>query len=254
MYDTLRLESIRLRVPDLAKSVDYYTRRLGFVAGRVAEHEAELGVAPDAPPLLTLTETRAPPGPHDAAGLFHAALLLPNRPALGNWLRFASAQGFSDHGVSEAIYCADADGNGLEFYVDRQRPDWPFTNGQLAMSTLPLDLEALLAESAPSPTAILGGARWGHLHLRVTNLDRSEKFYQRALGMEVTQNSYPGARFLAADGYHHHVGLNSWGAPRHPQPRGALGLALAIFARAGIPAAIQVADPDGMALQLRPLV
>jgi catechol 2,3-dioxygenase len=258
MGTTLQLESIHLRVPDVARSLDFYRRRLGFTVLHSASTNAELSVAPGAPPLLYLSKTHNASAPADAAGLFHAALLLPNRAALASWLRFAAEngiqfQGFSDHGVSEAIYCSDADGNGLEFYADRPQTSWPFVNGELAMDTRPLDVEDLLAESPPTGVSVLDGARWGHLHLRVTNLEQSETFYRTALGMEVTQKSYPGARFLAADGYHHHLGLNTWGNPRRPQPADAPGLADATFSVAGIATESRLRDPDGIALHLRPI-
>jgi catechol 2,3-dioxygenase len=92
----------------------------------------------------------------------------------------------------------------------------------------------------------------GHLHLRVTDLERSEAFYREKLGVEVMQRSFPGARFLGADGYHHHLGLNTWGGPRSPQPPGALGLAEATFARAGTTAESMFVDPDGIHLRLQP--
>jgi catechol 2,3-dioxygenase len=257
MTSTLQLTSIHLRVADLAHSVDFYTHTLGFVvATRDAAH-AELTTVVGAPPLLTLSEDRTASAPsRDAAGLFHAALLFPSRAALGGWLKHAVSRGLeldglSDHGVSEAIYFPDPDGNGLEFYSDRPRSAWPVdANGDLAMVTKPLALQSLLAEAGPTGAMPLAGARWGHLHLRVTELDRSEKFYRDTLGMALTQGSYPGARFLAADGYHHHLGLNTWGRPRSPQPAGALGLAEATFAHAGLAAAKTVRDPDGIALHL----
>lgn len=259
--NSLQLAAVELRVADLARSVEFYSDKLGFaVAARDRTH-AELAVDQKSPAILTLTEDRtAPAAPRDAAGLFHAALLLPSRAALGAWLRFAAERGvefdgFSDHGVSEAIYFSDPDGNGLEFYSDRPRAAWPFAaNGELAMTTLALDVPALLAQAAapvkaPAKKGPLADARWGHLHLRVTDLARSEKFYRDALDVTLTQGSYPGARFLASDGYHHHLGLNSWGAPRQPQPPGALGLAQATFARNGV-AENNLRDPDGLALRL----
>ena len=103
--------------------------------------------------------------------------------------------------------------------------------------------------SAPAAQP-LAGARWGHLHLRVTELDRSEKFYRDTLGLVLTQGSYPGVRFLAADGYHHHLGLNIWGRPRHHQAAGALGLAEATFARSGAASSAPVRDPDGIAIRV----
>jgi catechol 2,3-dioxygenase len=176
---------------------------------------------------------------------------------LGAWLNFGAAhgldfEGFSDHGVSEAIYLSDPDGNGLEFYADRPKTSWPYANGEIAMTTRPLALRSLLAEAAPTTDTPLRGASWGHLHLRVTDLDRSEAFYRENLRMEVTQRSYPGARFLAADGYHHHVGLNTWGNPRQQQPKGARGLVEATFARAGVRQEQLLTDPDGIHLKIQP--
>jgi catechol 2,3-dioxygenase len=253
----LALRHVQLRVSDLARSVDFYTRQLGFVLIRKNVGRAELGAEADGSVLLTLTEDRtASPAPRDAAGLFHAAVLLPSRDALGRWLRAAADagtrfDGFSDHGVSEAIYLTDPDGNGLEFYADRPRVDWPRRGDEIAMSTEPLDLPSLLAASAQDATEpVLKDARWGHLHLRVTDLERSESFYRDNLGVVVTQRSYPGARFLAADGYHHHIGLNTWGQPRQARSATSLGLAEATFVRTGLAAEQSLKDPDGIALRL----
>lgn len=260
MTTSLQLNSVHLRVPDLARSVAFYAGKLGFAVVAREAARADLAAAPTGPALLTLSEDRAAsPTPRESAGLFHAALLLPSRPALGGWLKHAANRGvefdgFSDHGVSEAIYFADPDGNGLEFYTDRPRTAWPYAaNGELAMVTQPLALQSLFADAAPANDTPLAGARWGHLHLRVTDLDRSEKFYRDTLGVALTQGSYPGARFLAADGYHHHLGLNSWGRPRAPQPPGALGLAGATFARAGVAESQTVRDPDGIVVRIERL-
>ncbi len=262
---SLRLTSIQLRVHDLARSVEFYAGKLGFTvtsgdstrASPGQGRRADLAVEKNSPAILTLIEDRvAPAAPSDAAGLFHAALLLPSRPALGAWLRFAGDRGaefdgFSDHGVSEAIYFSDPDGNGLEFYRDRPREQWPPSPpGEVAMFTRALAIPSLLAQAAPANDTPLAGAHWGHLHLRVTDLARSEKFYRDTLGVTLTQAGYPGARFLAADGYHHHLGLNTWGHPRLPQPASALGLAAATFAHAGETAPRELRDPDGIALRL----
>ena len=147
---------------------------------------------------------------------------------------------------------SDPDGNGLEFYADRPRSAWPFADGELAMTTRPLAVRSLLADAIPGISGPLTGATWGHLHLRVTDLERSEAFYRTALGVDVMQASFPGARFLGADGYHHHLGINTWGNPRLPQPPGALGLVEATFARSGITSESSVSDPDGMHLRLQP--
>ena len=258
MTSSLELTAVQLRVPSLPGSLEFYVNRLGFAAVRQAPGTAELAPTPESRAILTLTEQKdARPAPREAAGLFHAALLFPERAALGTWLQFAAEkgvdfEGFSDHGVSEAIYLSDPDGNGLEFYADRPREEWPFVDGELAMTTRPLAVRSLLAEAAPTRAHPLAGTRWGHLHLRVTDLNRSETFYCDQLGVEVTQRSFPGARFLAADGYHHHLGLNTWGSPRMPQPPDACGLAGATFVRADATAASPRVDPDGIRIQVQP--
>jgi catechol 2,3-dioxygenase len=258
MNFSLQLTALQLRVPDLARSLDFYSGRLGFALADRTAKQAELAPSAHEAPLLTLTENAsAVHAPRDAAGLFHAALRFPQRAALGAWLKFAAAhnidfEGFSDHGVSEAIYLSDPDGNGLEFYADRPRERWPHADGELAMTTKPLALQNLLAAAGPTTTEPLAGADWGHLHLRVTELERSEKFYRDHLGLDVTQRSYPGARFLGADGYHHHLGLNTWGNPRQPQPADALGLAAATFARAGVTSEAEFVDPDGIHVRVQP--
>jgi len=260
MSPTLQLTSVHLRVRDLARSLDFYTHQLGFVAVTADATTATLATAPGAPALLQLTAApTAPFAPADTAGLFHAALLLPDRPALGHWLRRAADlgvafDGFSDHGVSEAIYFNDPDGNGLEFYADRPRDQWPKADdGNLTMFTHPLDLPGLLAAAAAAPpadTPSLTAARWGHLHLRITAIDRAQEFYNRTLGMSLMVSFGDSARFLAADGYHHHLGLNTWTLSRRAQPAGALGLAEVTFALRGNGTPRTLQDPDGIALRL----
>jgi catechol 2,3-dioxygenase len=254
----LEFVQLHLRVRDLAVVGDFYTR-LGFVPVRTDSERSDFAVAAGGPALLTLTADRAAsPAPADAAGLFHAALLLPTRAALGRWLRHAADagvefDGFSDHGVSEAIYLHDPEGNGLEFYADRPSSAWPRANGEIGMFTRPLNLPNLLAEAArDSDGPPLAGARWGHLHLRVTDLERSERFYRDALGVALTQSSYPGARFLAADGYHHHLGLNTWGRVRQAHNPAHLGLVEATFARDDRATEQSQRDPDGIALCVVP--
>jgi len=280
MTSTLQITAVHQRVSDLARSLAFYTRQLGFVIVRSSPDQAELSVATGAPALLTLTGgSTAPTSDPAAAGLFHAALLFPSRPALGAWFNYAvnagvAFEGSSDHGVSEALYFHDPDGNGLEFYCDRPSEAWPRSaTGELAMTTARLDLSALLAAAAPlsaepltsglpspahtsarasAPAATPPPTRWGHLHLRVTDLARSEAFYRTTLGLSLTQDSYPGARFLATDGYHHHLGLNTWGRPRAPRSPSALGLIAATFAHRGATASTTVTDPDGIALHITP--
>lgn len=258
MTGSLQIPRIAFRVSDLARSRDFYTRHVGFSVVHAQPERLDLAVMPDGPPLFTLhSAPSATPSLHDSAGLFHAALLLPSRSALASWLAFAAAQhlefeGFSDHGVSDAIYFSDPDGNGLEFYSDRPRETWPYVRGELAMTTRPLDTRELLTHATPTTTP-LTDAHWGHVHLRVTDLERSENFYRNTLPLAVTQRSYPGARFLAADGYHHHLGLNVWGNPRRPHSAGATGLLRVTFALRHLAAPATLVDPDGIPLELAPL-
>lgn len=257
MTPSIQITGIRLRVANLDRSVDFYCRKLGFQRRGDSGDAVQLATSSDGSAMLTLEES-ATAAPRDAAGLFHAALLFPSRATLGGWLRSAASvgvefDGFSDHGVSEAIYFSDPDGNGLEFYADRPRDVWPRHQGELAMVTRPLPLQTLLREAAGPIEEPLNDTAWGHLHLRVTNLARSEAFYRTALKLQVTQSNYPGARFLAADGYHHHLGINIWGHPRLPQPEGAIGLAEACFAHAGAAGEQILTDPDGIHLLLEPL-
>jgi len=264
MPQSLELRSVHLRVANLARSVNFYSAKLGLVAATVSTPTASLATSPEGAPLLMLTEdSSARAAPLDAAGLFHAAFLLPSRAALGRWLRHALEagvvfDGFSDHGVSEAIYLTDPDGNGLEFYADRPQDEWPRRNGEIAMGTLPLDVQSLLAAGATEVSTTIAAlrsvvnGRWGHLHLRVTDLDRSERFYASTLGVSLTQRFGSNARFLAADGYHHHIGLNTWGGVRQPQPANALGLIEAVFARADATTETYVRDPDQISIKLVP--
>ena len=209
------LGAVRLRVADLAGARSFYERALGLEARADGEVVA-LGV-PGGPALVELREQAdAAPRRPGASGLFHLALLLPSRAELARALwRLARERvpltGASDHLVSEALYLADPEGNGIELYRDRPREEWERDGGELRMATLPLDLDPLLAEAPAEPeAAIAPGTRLGHVHLQVADLRAAEAFYGGALGFEAMVRGSPGALFLAAGGYHHHVGLNTW--------------------------------------------
>lgn len=169
----------------------------------------------------------AVPRPYPCVGLYHVALLLPDRPALAGILsrlvqEDVAFEGFADHGVSEAAYLRDPERAGVELTADRPRDAWPRDDeGRVAMTTDPLDVEALLAE-AEAPGRLDAATRLGHVHLHVPGLDAAERFYGEGMGLDVTQRSYPGALFFSVGGYHHHVACNSW-APR-PAPDDAAGL------------------------------
>jgi catechol 2,3-dioxygenase len=215
-----RVGAVQLQVSDLERSLAYYQRVLGFhVIGRT-EHDAILGAAGAGSALLRLHERpgAAQVPPHGRIGLYHFAILLPERAALGRFVahlaELGERAGASDHLVSEALYLRDPDGLGIEVYADRPRSDWRADKGELRMSTLPLDLAALIREAGGEPwTGMPAGTTMGHVHLHVGDLDRAAAFYHAALGLDTMVWSYTGALFLAAGGYHHHLGLNTWAGP-----------------------------------------
>jgi catechol 2,3-dioxygenase len=224
--------AVRLRVADLEGARDFYERALGLTE---VSGTGEAGITALGAGARTLVELEADPEaverPSRTTGLFHLAILQPSRAELARAIhRIANAgarlTGASDHLVSEALYLYDPEGNGLEVYRDRPREEWPVRDGQIQMDTLPLDLNAVLneledGEIGPSPE----GTRMGHVHLNVADLEATEDFYAGVLGFEVTVRGYPGALFVSAGGYHHHIGLNTWageGAP--PPPEGSRGL------------------------------
>lgn len=206
---------VELTVSDLDRSSGYWRSAIGL---RVLEREngsATLGA--DAPLVRLVEEPGARPD-SGHTGLYHVALLLPDRPSLARFLAHVAReriplQGLSDHVVSEAIYLRDPDRHGIEVYADRPRELW---EGRVMerMTTEPLDVDDLLGQlDDPSRESFAGlpdGTTVGHVHLRVADVDESVRFYRDALGMELTAQLGPMAAFFAAGGYHHHVGANTW--------------------------------------------
>ncbi|HEU4474044.1 MAG TPA: VOC family protein [Gemmatimonadales bacterium] len=215
----IELGVVRLQVADLDRSVGYYDRVLGL---RVLESTAEvatLAAQGDDTPLLELIELRgaAPVPRRGRLGLYHFALLLPDRPSLGRFARHLAAlgeyAGMADHLVSEALYLTDPDGLGIEVYADRPRSSWREHEGVLAMATDPLDLDDLArVAGTDSWTSMPAGTRMGHIHLHVGDLDAAAAFYHGGLGLDRVVLSFPGALFMSAGGYHHHLGTNTWAA------------------------------------------
>jgi catechol 2,3-dioxygenase len=220
-----RLGRVRLQVADLARSVAFYETVLGFrVVGR-GEGTASLGAQGDDTPLVELRERPgANPVPrHGRLGLYHFAILLPDRGALGRFVahlaRLGVRAGMSDHLVSEAVYLSDPDGLGIEVYADRPRSSWRHEGRQLAMTTAPLDVRDLVRAGGGEPwTGMPAGTVIGHVHLHVGDIDEAAAFYHEGLGFDKVVWSYPGALFLSAGGYHHHLGTNTWAA-RAPRAR-----------------------------------
>jgi catechol 2,3-dioxygenase len=213
-----RVGRVRLQVSDLSQSITYYTDVLGFVVSAREGGVAVLATA-DGSPLIELHEQKGirPVPRHGRLGLYHFAILLPDRQALGRFVAhladIGAYAGSTDHVVSEALYLADPDGLGIEVYADRPRAQWKTNGREIAMATEPLDLRALVRAGAGEPwTSMPAGTTIGHVHFHVATLRDAEAFYHSALGFDKVVWSYPGALFLSAGGYHHHVGTNTWAA------------------------------------------
>ena len=219
--DATKLGPVRLQVADIQRSLDYYQTVLGLRVLTRSEHAASLGPAEDTTLVWLQARHGARPVPRRGVlGLYHFAILLPDRAALGRFLghveHIGAYVGTADHFVSEAIYLTDPDGLGIEVYADRPRATWRHQGRQLYMTTEPLDARAVAAAGEGKPwTGMPAGTVMGHVHLHVGDLDRAAAFYHRGLGFDKTVWDYPGALFLAAGGYHHHLGTNTWssGAP-----------------------------------------
>lgn len=218
-----RLGRVRLQVADLGRSLGFYEGVLGL---RVLDRDAgraTLGAQGEERPLVELREKPgARPVPqHGRLGLYHVAYLLPDRAALGRFVRHLAGLGqrvgSADHLVSEALYLSDPDGLGVEVYADRPRERWRLDGRQIAMATDPLDVQALVAAAGEDAWAgAPAGASVGHVHLHVGDLDRAAAFYHAGLGLDKIVWGYPGALFLSAGGYHHHLGTNVWAAGAPP--------------------------------------
>jgi len=228
---------IALRVSDLDELVAFYRDVVGLTVRARDGERATLGT--DRIALLELVgDADAPARPPDAAGLFHTAFRVPSRSALADALSRVRAEwrlsGASDHGVSEALYLQDPEGNGVEIYCDRPRETWSTNaDGHVEMKTAPLDLDALATE-ATGTSSVPPESDVGHVHLEVTSLRAARDFYADALGMTVRQETR-GAAFFAAGEYHHHVGCNVWNG----RSTGATGRGLEWFEVVVPPAALR---------------
>ena len=214
-----RLGPVKLQVSDLARSVAYYESVIGLETISRGEGNARLGARGGDSMLVGLRERKgaAPVPRRGLLGLYHFAILVPDRAVLGRFLRHLTSLGvhvgMADHLVSEALYLTDPDGLGIEVYADRPRDSWRTTDRQVAMATDPLDAENLLAAGGDAPfTGLPAGTVIGHVHLHVGDIERAAHFYHEGLGFDKMVWNYPGALFLAAGGYHHHLGTNTWAA------------------------------------------
>lgn len=214
---------VRLQVSDLERSLPYYDRVLGMRLLDRGGDVATLGAQDGDRAIIELHELPgARPVPRRGRlGLYHYAILLPDRAALGRFVAHLSSSnvyaGMSDHLVSEAIYLTDPDGLGIEVYADRPRDTWRYEGRQIAMSTMPLDAQDLVRATGGEPwTGMPNGTVIGHVHLHVGDLDKAAAFYHEALGLDKVVWGYPGALFLSAGGYHHHLGTNTWATGASP--------------------------------------
>lgn len=242
------IDHVALTVRDLPAMTGFYRDALGLTPLGGDAGLARLGAGD-----RVLVELRRDPAarPRDPrqAGLFHTAFLLPDRAALACWLRHAADSGTrltgaSDHGVSEALYLDDPEGNGIEIYRDRAPADWTRDGDRIAMFTHRLDLHDLLSAADAPWTGAPAGSTVGHVHLQVGDLDRADGFLAGDLGLTRTFDG-PGGAWYGWNGYHHHLAGNVWNSrgagPRDPRMTGLAEVAIADPARAGN----AIADPWG---------
>jgi len=225
----MRIGSVRLKVRALEAVSAFYRSVLGLTPIETDDRRITLGTG--STPLLELAGDPAF-APHDPrqAGLFHTAFLMPSRADLARWLAHAAAarvplQGASDHIVSEAIYLADPEGNGIEVYADRPVSRWRSQNGEIRMTTDPLDVQDLLKSAEGTEwSGFPEGGIVGHVHLQVGDTEAADRFYPDVLGLDIAAR-YPGASFYGSGGYHHQLAGNVWNSRRAGlRPEGMTGL------------------------------
>jgi catechol 2,3-dioxygenase len=216
---------VNIKVQSLERSLTFYQEVIGFKVYEKTDKSAKL-TADGKTVLLSLEQpSDVIPKKGRTTGLYHFALLLPERSDLAKILKHFlqtghPLQGASDHLVSEALYLADPDGNGIEIYTDRPASKWEWNEQHVVMATQALDAENLLAEGVEQAwNGLPAGTVMGHIHLHVAELAKTEEFYTKGLGFDVVSRYGPQALFISSGKYHHHIGLNTWngvGAPKPP--------------------------------------
>jgi catechol 2,3-dioxygenase len=274
------LGPVRLQVAELARSVAYYEQALGFRTIQREGAHATLAAHGSDRPLILLDEFPGarPMRNRGRLGLFHFAILLPDRPSLGRFVRHLGEigvePGAGDHLVSEAFYLHDPDGLGIEVYADRPRDTWRRIGRELMMATDPVDVAGLREAAGDAPWAGMpAGTTIGHVHLHVGELADAAAFFSEALGFDRMVWEYPGALFFGAGGYHHHLGTNIWAGTRAEPPAredarlvewtielpdaASVSAAAASLARSGFVAELEgpdvvTRDPWGTSIRIRP--
>ncbi|MBS8266119.1 VOC family protein [Mesobacillus boroniphilus] len=226
------VSQVNIKVQSFERSLAFYEDVIGFKVYEKTDKSAKL-TADGKTVLLSIEQpSDVIPKRGRSTGLYHFALLLPDRIDLAKILKhFLQSgyplQGASDHLVSEALYLADPDGNGIEIYTDRPASKWEWNEQQVVMATHALDAENLLAEDMEQDwNGLPAGTVMGHIHLHVAELEKTEEFYTKGLGFEVVSRYGPQALFISSGKYHHHIGLNTWngvGAPTPPANSVGLG-------------------------------
>lgn len=218
--------AVHLVTAHMPQQVLFYTSGIGLKLLKQEDKTAVLGASPERP-LLTLTWNPSARRQNGTTGLYHMAIRVPDRYELARTLAHlaqagAEFEGVADHLVSESFYLKDFDGNGIEIYRDRPAMEWPRDSlGQLKMDTKPLDIDNLIGELMDKPSnweGIHPGTDMGHVHLYVSTLGESQRFYTEIIGLELMQKLDTTAAFLSANGYHHHVAINTWLGEGAPSP------------------------------------
>ncbi len=223
------VSEVTINVSDIKKSLDFYQEVIGFKVKSQTGKEAEL-TADGKTTLLRLHQPSNPINRHRTSGLYHFALLLPERSDLAAFIQHLATKdirlGASDHAVSEALYLDDPDGNGIEIYRDRAPEEWSWNDGEVHMVTEPLDVEGVLSTYKDEPfKGLPEDTVMGHIHLHVSDIDEAVRFYTEGLGLEVILKFGPQAVFLGFDKYHHHIAVNVWNGVGAPPPaKNSIGL------------------------------
>lgn len=218
------VSQVYLNVQDLQRSLEFYQNIIGFKILEQTERKAEL-TADGKTPLVTIEQPEhVISKQRRTTGLYHYALLLPSRADLAKFILHMiktqyPLQGGSDHLVSEALYLADPDGNGIEVYCDRPSSSWEWNGDEVVMATEPMDVEGIVRENDGKPWAGLPARTlMGHIHLHVSEFKKIEEFYCQGLGFEIVCRYGGQAMFISTGGYHHHIGLNTWNGVGAPPP------------------------------------
>lgn len=257
--DDTHVGAVRLQISDLGRSLAYYEKLLGLRVLARTGNSAALAAHGDDRVLVSLHEKKGVTSGRGAIGLYHFAILLPDRAELGRFsahlARLDAHVGMADHLVSEALYLWDPDGLGIEVYADRPKHQWQQDGRQLVMTTDTLNVRSLLAAAGSRAWAGMpAGTTIGHVHLHVGDLRSAEAFYHRALGFDKTVWDYPGALFMSAGGYHHHLGTNTWspGPAASPDRAQLLEWELVVPAAADATAVVENLRKEGHSIEEQP--